>query len=102
MWPILQLLGSYAALIDLSYVPHVCTNTLSYMTISERQDNEIAKEIQEQLVRQAEQQRQQEEKDAVRHTEAHKHTHTWLFPAQCWLVIHDLTCSIIVSLHHLT
>ncbi|CAG08057.1 unnamed protein product [Tetraodon nigroviridis] len=31
----------------------------------ERQDNEIAKEIQEQLVRQAEQQRQQEEKDAL-------------------------------------
>lgn len=33
---------------------------------SERQDVEIAHEIQEQLVRQAEQQRQQEEKDAVR------------------------------------
>ncbi|XP_047442870.1 coiled-coil domain-containing protein 50 isoform X2 [Mugil cephalus] len=31
----------------------------------ERQDNEIAQEIQEQLVRQAEQQRQQEEKDAA-------------------------------------
>lgn len=47
----------------------------SYMTISERQDNEIAKEIQEQLVRQAEQQRQQEEKDAVRVTHTHTHTH---------------------------
>ncbi|KAG7230702.1 hypothetical protein INR49_019515 [Caranx melampygus] len=33
--------------------------------VSERQDNEIAQEIQEQLVRQAEQQRQQEEKDAA-------------------------------------
>lgn len=31
----------------------------------ERQDNEIAQEIQDQLVRQAEQQRQQEEKDAA-------------------------------------
>ncbi|TNN89381.1 Coiled-coil domain-containing protein 50 [Liparis tanakae] len=35
------------------------------MWLSERQDNEIAQEIQDQLVRQAEQQRQQEEKDAA-------------------------------------
>lgn len=35
---------------------------------SMRQDTEIAHEIQEELVRQAEQQRQQEEKDAVRNT----------------------------------
>lgn len=47
------------------------------MDISVRQDNEIAKEYQEQLVRQAEQQRQQEEKDAVRSmraTQTHIHT----------------------------
>lgn len=37
----------------------------TYGDLSERQDNEIAQEIQEELVRQAEQQRQQEEKDAV-------------------------------------
>jgi len=41
----------------------ICTRTLG--KLSERQDNEIAQEIQDQLVRQAEQQRQQEEKDAV-------------------------------------
>uniref|UniRef100_A0A671YZ11 Coiled-coil domain containing 50a n=1 Tax=Sparus aurata TaxID=8175 RepID=A0A671YZ11_SPAAU len=35
------------------------------LDLSERQDNEIAQEIQEELVRQAEQQRQQEEKDAA-------------------------------------
>lgn len=56
------------------------------MTTSERQDNEIAKEIQEQLVRQAEQQRQQEEKDAVRHTQTHP-----FFQEPYWLVIQDLT-----------
>lgn len=38
---------------------------------SELQDVEIAHEIQEQLVRQAEQQRKQEEKDAVRTTLKH-------------------------------
>ncbi len=48
-----------------------------------RQDNEIAQEIQEELVRQAEQQRQQEEKDAVRNTE---NIQTLLpIQAQCWL-----------------
>ncbi len=39
---------------------------LSLRPARERIDNEIAQEIQEQLVRQAEQQRKQEEKDAVR------------------------------------
>lgn len=44
------------------------------MDTSELQDVEIAHEIQEQLVRQAEQQRKQEEKDAVRtHTETPAH-----------------------------
>lgn len=38
----------------------------THVNPSERQDNEIAQEIQEELVRQAERQRQQEEKDAVR------------------------------------
>lgn len=37
----------------------------THVNLSERQDNEIAQEIQEELVRQAERQRQQEEKDAV-------------------------------------
>ena len=59
---------------------HVCTHTCS-----ERQDNEIAQEIQEELVRQAEQQRWQEEKDAVRR----KHSHCTLVEhnpstSQCW------------------
>lgn len=59
------------------------------MTISERQDNEIAKEIQDQLVRQAEQQRQQEEKDAVRptHTRARAHAPNLTIVVT---VIHDL------------
>ena len=48
----------------------------TYGDLSERQDNEIAQEIQEELVRQAEQQRQQEEKDAVWNTHTHTHTHT--------------------------
>lgn len=43
----------------------LCTQ-LQHGNLSERHDNEIAQEIQEELVRQAEQQRQQEEKDAVR------------------------------------
>lgn len=38
------------------------------LSISALQDNEIAQGIQEELIRQAEQQRQQEEKDAVRDT----------------------------------
>lgn len=54
------------------YIPAVTFSRFfsSYMLAthvnpSERQDNEIAQEIQEELVRQAERQRQQEEKDAV-------------------------------------
>lgn len=39
---------------------------LSLCPVRERIDNEMAQEIQEQLVRQAEQLRQQEEKDEVR------------------------------------
>lgn len=50
------------------------TSHQSLRTLSVRQDNEIAQEIQDQLVRQAEQQRQQEEKDAVRHTHTHRLT----------------------------
>lgn len=41
---------------------------LVFCSISERIDNEMAQEIQEQLVWQAEQQRKQEEKDEVRLT----------------------------------
>lgn len=44
----------------LMYCTRICGKT------SERQDVEIAQEIQEELIRQAEWQRQQEEKDAVR------------------------------------
>lgn len=50
---------------DLSLTAPLCADT------SELQDVEIAHEIQEQLVRQAEQQRKQEEKDAVRTTQKH-------------------------------
>lgn len=45
---------------------------------SELQDVEIAHEIQEELVRQAEQQRKQEEKDAVRTTLTRLRTHQWM------------------------
>lgn len=54
-------------------------------TSSERQDNEIAQEIQDQLVRQAEHQRQQEEKDAVRnaHFPRFRQAHSVLRACQC-------------------
>lgn len=48
----------------LTICKHKCF--LSLCPVRERIDNEMAQEIQEQLVRQAEQQRQQEEKDEVR------------------------------------
>ena len=50
-------------------------------TSRERQDNEIAQEIQEELVRQAEQQILQEEKDMVC-THAHSHTLTQYCPSE--------------------
>lgn len=50
---------------DLSLTAPLCADT------SALQDVEIAHEIQEQLVRQAEQQRKQEEKDAVRTRPTH-------------------------------
>lgn len=69
--------------------------TWTFGNLSERQDNEIAYEIQEQLVRQAELQRRQEEKDAVRNMQTHIQTflpiqaQRWSHPA-----INDLTFGI--------
>lgn len=51
------------------------------MNLSERQDNEIAQEIQEELVRQAERQRQQEEKDAVRSRRGLEDSPTCFYPS---------------------
>lgn len=56
----------------------------TYGELSERQDNEIAQEIQEELARQAERQRQQEEEDAVRNAHQQTNTHTQTFSNKCF------------------
>lgn len=75
---ILVLLNVHRSLmyVVLQIPSHIHAITPAYMDISERQDNEIAQEIQEELVRQAEQQRQQEEKDAVSKTSSHGFCHS--------------------------
>lgn len=52
------------------FITQICGNT------SELQDNEIAQEIQEELVRQEELKRLQEEKDAVRNTHGRISAHS--------------------------